>query len=224
VADSRVPPCRTPDNQFPGGHRGRVTPVPIPNTEVKPATADGTARAGGWESRSLPGLFFASRPAVSNRSGLLFVRRACSTAWRCKSSPNLMEVKGSEPQGRHREVASGGSGEQTHEPRDTNRIRGVSAGRASKRSRSPSPSRARSVNPAVACGQRSNLSREVCAVSAYRTERVARRADRGAEVSRGRSRRGCRSTRVRHSPERGETVRARRTGNARTKARTVKSG
>ena len=43
--------------KFPGGHRGRVTPVPIPNTEVKPATADGTACAGVWESRSLPGLF-----------------------------------------------------------------------------------------------------------------------------------------------------------------------
>ena len=46
----------TPDREFPGGHRGRVTPVPIPNTEVKPATADGTACAGVWESRSLPGL------------------------------------------------------------------------------------------------------------------------------------------------------------------------
>src|SRR5213078_4905859 len=44
-------------NKFPGGHRGRVPPVPIPNTEVKPATADGTASAGVWESRSLPGIF-----------------------------------------------------------------------------------------------------------------------------------------------------------------------
>src|SRR6185369_4519292 len=43
-------------NKFPGGHRGRVTPVPIPNTEVKPATADGTACVGAWESRSLPGI------------------------------------------------------------------------------------------------------------------------------------------------------------------------
>src|SRR5207342_2851463 len=45
-------------SKFPGGHRGRVTPVPIPNTEVKPATADGTACEGAWESRSLPGLFY----------------------------------------------------------------------------------------------------------------------------------------------------------------------
>src|SRR5579862_4308417 len=39
---------------FAGGHRIRVTPVPIPNTEVKPDTADGTARETVWESRSLP--------------------------------------------------------------------------------------------------------------------------------------------------------------------------
>src|SRR5688572_2959640 len=47
-------------NKFPGGHRGRVTPVPIPNTEVKPATADGTACVGVWESRSLPGVVYRS--------------------------------------------------------------------------------------------------------------------------------------------------------------------
>ena len=33
---------------------GEVTPVPIPNTEVKPSSADGTALVTGWESRSLP--------------------------------------------------------------------------------------------------------------------------------------------------------------------------
>jgi hypothetical protein len=43
-------------NKFPGGHRRGVTPVPIPNTEVKPFTADGTARVALWESRSLPGI------------------------------------------------------------------------------------------------------------------------------------------------------------------------
>lgn len=143
-----------------------------------------------------------------------FVRRACPTAWRCKSSPNLMEVKGSKPQGRHREVRSEGSGEQTHEPMNKNQMRGVRTGRASIGSRSPYPSRVQSVNLAVACGQRSDLSREVCVVSAYRTERAVRRVHRGTEVSRGRSRRGRRATRAGHSPERGETARARRTGNA----------
>ena len=42
--------------KFPGGHRSRVTPVPIPNTEVKPVSADGTACVSAWESRSLPGV------------------------------------------------------------------------------------------------------------------------------------------------------------------------
>ena len=30
---------------------------PIPNSEVKPSSADGTARGTAWESRSLPGFF-----------------------------------------------------------------------------------------------------------------------------------------------------------------------
>src|SRR5215467_13699484 len=47
---------RTPGAKYAGGHRSRVTPVPIPNTEVKPATADGTAWETVWESRSLPAL------------------------------------------------------------------------------------------------------------------------------------------------------------------------
>jgi hypothetical protein len=34
----------------------RVTPVPIPNTEVKPFSADGTWWETAWESRSLPDL------------------------------------------------------------------------------------------------------------------------------------------------------------------------
>ena len=45
---------RTPGSKYAGGHRIRVTPVPIPNTEVKPDTADGTVWATAWESRSLP--------------------------------------------------------------------------------------------------------------------------------------------------------------------------
>ena len=43
--------------QFSGGYIGGVTPVPIPNTEVKPTRADGTARETVWESRSLPDPF-----------------------------------------------------------------------------------------------------------------------------------------------------------------------
>ena len=65
---TKIPPLRR--IKFPGGHRRGVTPVPIPNTEVKPSTADGTAWETAWESRSLPGLF--SRPP--SKEGGLFLR------------------------------------------------------------------------------------------------------------------------------------------------------
>jgi hypothetical protein len=37
-----------------GGYSEGDTPVPIPNTEVKPFSADGTARETAWESRTPP--------------------------------------------------------------------------------------------------------------------------------------------------------------------------
>ena len=37
--------------QVSGGDRGKVTPVPIPNTAVKLVSADGTDRVTDWESR-----------------------------------------------------------------------------------------------------------------------------------------------------------------------------
>src|SRR6266851_8850836 len=48
-------------HNFSGDFVGRVTPVPIPNTEVKPVGADGTARVTVWESRKSPGLL--TKPA-----------------------------------------------------------------------------------------------------------------------------------------------------------------
>src|SRR4051794_3490474 len=54
-------------NKLCGGYFGGVTPVPIPNTEVKPTRADGTAREAVWESRSLPHLFW---PASLTLAGL----------------------------------------------------------------------------------------------------------------------------------------------------------
>jgi hypothetical protein len=37
--------------KFAGEFTARVPPVPIPNTEVKPRWADGTARVSVWEIR-----------------------------------------------------------------------------------------------------------------------------------------------------------------------------
>jgi hypothetical protein len=41
-------------NSVVGGYGGGGTPGPIPNPEAKPSSADGTALARVWESRSPP--------------------------------------------------------------------------------------------------------------------------------------------------------------------------
>ena len=48
-----------------GGHGGGETPVPIPNTAVKPARADGTWGEAPWESRSPPGFLMMKSPSSS---------------------------------------------------------------------------------------------------------------------------------------------------------------
>ena len=40
-----------------GDYGDGETPLPIPNREVKPVRADGTARFGEWESKSSPEFF-----------------------------------------------------------------------------------------------------------------------------------------------------------------------
>ena len=103
--------AETPGSKFAGGHRIRVTPVPIPNTEVKPDTADGTAWETVWESRSLPALFVRtpasfgsrafslyadgkSRTQFPMRMGFLSGRLARSTTvWESRSLPALFVRK-----------------------------------------------------------------------------------------------------------------------------------
>ena len=46
----------TNTHKFLGDHGEGDPPVPIPNTEVKPFSADGTAWVTVWESRTLPRL------------------------------------------------------------------------------------------------------------------------------------------------------------------------
>ena len=76
--------------------------------------------------------------------------------------------------GYRREAGSEGSVEQRCEPMDKNRIPGASAGRAGNESRSPYPSRVRSVDPAVVHQRRLSLPREVCFVSPARRLRRSR--------------------------------------------------
>jgi hypothetical protein len=59
----------------PGGYRGRETPVPIPNTEVKPLIADGTAWVTVWESRTLPGLAIINKKKAMNIHGLFYLTK-----------------------------------------------------------------------------------------------------------------------------------------------------
>src|SRR3954452_7214932 len=61
---------RAPVSQAFGGHSEGDTPLPIPNREVKPLSADGTWPARAWESRSPP-IIHTSRP-----SGRLVLFRA----------------------------------------------------------------------------------------------------------------------------------------------------
>ena len=68
---------------------------------------------------------------------MAYVCRACSIARRCKSSPILLEEKGSEAQGRHGDVGSEGSVEQRYEPTNSNWRRGGTVGRGRVRARSP---------------------------------------------------------------------------------------
>ncbi len=48
-------PLFPPFLKFPGGHSGGVPPVPIPNTAVKPASAENTRGASPRKDRSPPG-------------------------------------------------------------------------------------------------------------------------------------------------------------------------
>ena len=64
-----------PNNRFFGGDSEEATPVPIPNTEVKLFSADGTAREAVWESRTLPKIFFLSArfPIIWKRAEYLTI-------------------------------------------------------------------------------------------------------------------------------------------------------
>src|ERR1700761_3003996 len=55
-----------------GGHSERETPGPIPNPEAKPLSADGTARATAWESRTSPDTT-SSEGRSGSRTALAFV-------------------------------------------------------------------------------------------------------------------------------------------------------
>ena len=114
------------------------------------------------------------------------VCRACLTVWRCKSSPNLMEVKDSEAQERRREVGSEGSAEQNRDLTYRNRI-GGHAGRASWQRTAKPISIKRPWGKSGRCaGKAVKLnSGDLHRCPEFLTEGAVRLSDRYAEVSRG---------------------------------------
>src|SRR3954465_7796135 len=81
-------------SEYAGGHRIRVTPVPIPNTEVKPDTADGTAWETVWESRSLPALIHNTEARCACRIEPFCLYRS----WRSNTSCEWMRLSGAHRQ------------------------------------------------------------------------------------------------------------------------------
>src|SRR5437588_4640804 len=84
-----------------GGYSEGETPLPIPNREVKPLSADGTWLERAWESRSPP--FFLSRnvmPAPPIRGGAAHV---CSLVARPRGTGHTHTwVRGATAPGRRR--------------------------------------------------------------------------------------------------------------------------
>ena len=83
------------EDQVSGAHSGGVPPVPIPNTAVKPASADGSWTAGFFESRTVPGLI-EGEPAASYQRASRFLCRPVGTL-RCKRNA-LLEINHSHAQ------------------------------------------------------------------------------------------------------------------------------
>jgi hypothetical protein len=126
--------------------------------------------------------------------------------------------------GYRRKAGSEGSVEQRCEPMNKNRVGGANAGRAGNVSRSPYPSRARSVDPAVVHRRRLSLPREICSVSPKR--RLGR--SRGRPTAEQKSAEGIVGQAVGEAseallrPKGGATDRPRR--KQWPKARTIESG
>ena len=108
--------------------------------------------------------------------------------WGGSPHANLMEVKASEAQGRRREAGSEGSVEQTREPMDKNRIRGIrrrTSGRMIAKSRSIKGAGCKSGGCARKVVELTSGDLPPC--PGFRTGGREIDFDRAAEVSRGHS-------------------------------------
>ena len=67
----KVAEIATRFKHFAGVYSGGETPDPIPNSEVKPACGDGSARESVWESSTMPAFYFLS---LMETSGFFFAQ------------------------------------------------------------------------------------------------------------------------------------------------------
>src|SRR3954468_21307637 len=100
------------DRKSYGGHSERETPGPIPNPEVKPFSADGTATERLWESRTPPDILV--RRAIPKGMALLpfpgFFR--AETIRRGSFPAHSAAVHAALPQGVDRSAAAVGTARQ----------------------------------------------------------------------------------------------------------------
>ena len=75
-----------------GDYSARVTPVPIPNTVVKPRSADGTASVAGWESTTSPAFSFKNAPPHVTMRGA-FLRYGPYAVTKSNNNGNIFLTK-----------------------------------------------------------------------------------------------------------------------------------
>ena len=132
-----------------GGYSEGETPLPIPNREVKPLSADGTWLVRAWESRTPPVFLDSARlgaraaPAAAARAQRARSRRAWAAEARPRSSAQAA-MRAARSAGARARAAVTGGGRRAPEP-----ARGLGRGRArradvhwagARRRRGPTPS------------------------------------------------------------------------------------
>ena len=93
--------CTDP-SQFSGDNGERDPPVPIPNTEVKPFSADGTWLETTWESRTLPDSMKKELTPYGVGSFLFHLQRSSPKSSLTERSTYLVRISAPAPCGRNR--------------------------------------------------------------------------------------------------------------------------
>ena len=91
-----------------GDNGERDPPVPIPNTEVKPFSADGTWLETTWESRTLPDSMKKELTPYGVGSFLFHLQRSSPKSSLTERSMYLVRISAPAPCGRNRGVISPG--------------------------------------------------------------------------------------------------------------------